>query len=120
MHAVSVDDLIQDLAVLHKRITGKTTHYDNTVATLQSMPSDAFVSFDVSNRIRMLARTAPSCVRAEICARLGVKNECQVRYDNATAGYLLTIATVLYTTPCASSSRINEGSSSTAARSTTR
>ena len=96
MESVSQEQLVQDLAVLHKKITGKTAPYDRTLDTLSSLSPDAVAPKDISTRLLSLAMAADRSVVEDFKASVGAVDDRDVRFYGATVGYLLSIARVLY------------------------
>ena len=99
MQYVSQEQIIQDLAVLTKQFTGDTVPYDRTIEILRSLDADAPAPRDVSARLSRLAMTVDRPMYDALKKSVGAVQDKDVRFFDATAGYLLQIAKVLYHSP---------------------
>ena len=96
MQYVSQEQLIQELAVLRKSLTGITASYDRTIEILNSLNPEELAPRDVSKRLLSLAMSVDRPIVEAIQKSVGANNISDVKFFDAKAGYLLKIASVLY------------------------
>ena len=103
MQRVTQEQLVQELAVIRKRITGKTAPYDRTIEKLSALDQCEPAPTELCKRVMYLAMAANRKRVEVVKASVGAVKDEDVQFYGATSGYLLRIARVLYDEPKSSS-----------------